>query len=130
MVRPLLAFYRPAPRALLIEEPGLQARALRRWRWRVFLSITLGYGFFYTTRLGLSVAKRPLLDARVVDAAQLGRIGAALLIAYAVGKAVNGFWGIASTSAASSPRGCCSRRWPTCSSGSRTATCSSSRSGV
>jgi MFS transporter, OPA family, sugar phosphate sensor protein UhpC len=55
-----------------------------------FLGITLGYGFFYVTRLAMSVVKKPMIDAGVLDAAQLGKIGAILLTVYAVGKFMNG----------------------------------------
>jgi MFS transporter, OPA family, sugar phosphate sensor protein UhpC len=43
-------------------------------------------------RLGLSVVKKPMLDAGILNAAQMGMIGSALLIAYAVGKTLNGFF--------------------------------------
>src|SRR5687767_7714499 len=83
----------PAPRSPPIEDAALRARRTYRARWRVFLAITLGYGVFYTARLPLSVAKKPLLDSGLLDAAQLGRVGSALLAAYAIGKGVNGFLG-------------------------------------
>ncbi|HNT87105.1 MAG TPA: MFS transporter, partial [Candidatus Hydrogenedentes bacterium] len=57
----------------------------------VFWTLVIGYSFFYVCRLTLSVAKKPMIDAGVVDAEELGRIGAALLLTYAVGKFVNGF---------------------------------------
>lgn len=60
-------------------------------RWSVFLSVTIGYGVFYVGRINFSVAKKPMLDEGVLDATQMGMIGSALLIAYAVGKLVNGF---------------------------------------
>jgi len=63
-------------------------RALRRL---TFVGVTIGYGFFYTTRLSLAVAKKPLIDAGVVSADQLGVIGSALLLTYALGKLGNGF---------------------------------------
>jgi OPA family sugar phosphate sensor protein UhpC-like MFS transporter len=59
-------------------------------KWEVFLSITLGYSFFYVCRLSLSVAKKPMLDSGAFDAGQLGLIGSALFFTYAVGKLVNG----------------------------------------
>jgi OPA family sugar phosphate sensor protein UhpC-like MFS transporter len=53
--------------------------------------LTVVYAFFYTTRSTLDVVKKPLLDAGVFDADQLGTIGTCLLIAYAFGKLLNGF---------------------------------------
>jgi len=67
-------------------------RLYRRWRWSVFLSILIGYAFFYTTRLSFSVTKKPVLDAGLLDAEQMGKIGFVLLLGYAAGKFVNGFW--------------------------------------
>jgi OPA family sugar phosphate sensor protein UhpC-like MFS transporter len=61
------------------------------WRWSVFLTITFGYAFFYTVRLSFSVAKKPLIDSGFLNADQLGKLGFALLVAYAVGKLANGF---------------------------------------
>ena len=62
-----------------------------RKRTRVFLWLIIGYGFFYTCRLSLSVAKKPMIDEGIVSVEQLGVMGAALLYVYAVGKFVNGF---------------------------------------
>jgi OPA family sugar phosphate sensor protein UhpC-like MFS transporter len=67
------------------------ARLYRRWRWSMFLSVTFGYGFYYTCRLPLSVTKKPLLESGVLDTAQMGTVGMALLVGYAVGKLANGF---------------------------------------
>jgi MFS transporter, OPA family, sugar phosphate sensor protein UhpC len=85
------ALFRPDPDAPRIDDAVLVARRYRLWRWSVFLAITLGYGFFYTTRLSFSVAKKPLLDSGLLDAKQMGVIGFALLFTYAFGKAANGF---------------------------------------
>lgn len=63
----------------------------RRHRIRVMLAITLGYGFIYTCRLGLSIVKKPVIDSGVYTIEELGAIGAALFYAYAFGKFFNGF---------------------------------------
>ena len=72
-------------------EAGDLRPAYRRTQWRVFLGLLFGYAFFYTCRLSLSVAKKPMLDAEVVTVPQLGAIGSALFLTYAFGKLVNGF---------------------------------------
>ena len=64
---------------------------LKRLQWQVFLTITLGYGFYYVCRLSLNVIKKPLIDAGLFEPAQLGAIGSALFICYAGGRLVNGF---------------------------------------
>lgn len=63
----------------------------RRHRIRVMLAITLGYGFIYTCRLGLSIVKKPLIDGGIFSVEELGMIGAALFYGYAFGKFFNGF---------------------------------------
>ncbi|MCA9671544.1 MAG: MFS transporter [Myxococcales bacterium] len=76
-------------------EPRVPARELdkryKRWRRLMFWSATLGYGFYYICRLPLSVTKSKLVDAKILDAAQLGRIGSGHKVAYAMGKLTNGF---------------------------------------
>ena len=63
----------------------------RRHRVRVMLAITLGYGFIYTCRLGLSIVKKPVIDNGIYTIEELGVIGAALFYGYAFGKFFNGF---------------------------------------
>lgn len=63
----------------------------RKHRIRVMLAITLGYGFIYTCRLGLSIVKKPLIDQGIFTVEELGMIGAALFYGYAFGKFFNGF---------------------------------------
>lgn len=55
------------------------------------LAITLGYGFIYTCRLGLSIIKKPVIDNGIFTVDELGLIGAALFYCYAFGKFFNGF---------------------------------------
>ena len=62
-----------------------------RRRWRVFFWLVIGYGFFYTCRLSLSVAKKPMLDEGVMTVEPIGIIGSLLLFVYAFGKFFNGF---------------------------------------
>lgn len=63
----------------------------RKHRIRVMLAITLGYGFIYTVRLGMSIVKKPLIDNGIFSIEETGMIGAALLYGYMFGKFVNGF---------------------------------------
>ena len=84
-------FLRREPVKPAIQNPARVQKLFHRWRWNTFLSITIGYSFFYTTRLGLSVVKKPLLDSGLLNANEMGQIGFALLISYAFGKTINGF---------------------------------------
>ena len=60
-------------------------------RMQSFLAGTFGYALYYVCRLSMGVMKKPLMDTGLLDAAQLGIIGACLFWAYAAGKLVNGF---------------------------------------
>jgi OPA family sugar phosphate sensor protein UhpC-like MFS transporter len=71
--------------------PGNIDALYRRHRLRVMLAITLGYGFIYTCRLGLSIVKKPLIDGGIFSVEELGMIGSALFYGYACGKLLNGF---------------------------------------
>jgi len=68
-----------------------QQATYRRYQWGVIINLILGYSFFYTTRLSLSVAKKPLLDEGVLTKEQLGLMGSGLFFVYAFGKFSNGF---------------------------------------
>ena len=73
------------------DDPSVIDRLYKRKRLSVFISVTLGYGLFYTTRINFAVVKKPLLEAGILDATQMGLIGSALLLVYSFGKLVNGF---------------------------------------
>lgn len=64
---------------------ALSAEA-RAWRTRVFAATWLSYAGFYFCRKPWSVAKSAIGQAGHFDAETLGRIGAANLLAYAIGQ--------------------------------------------
>lgn len=66
-------------------------KAYKKLRFQAFVAATLGYSLYYVCRTSLNVMKQPIIDSGVLDATQLGIIGACLYWAYAVGKFVNGF---------------------------------------
>ena len=66
-------------------------RRYKSLRFQTFLAGTFGYALYYVCRLSMGVMKQPLIDAGLLNATQLGIIGACLYWAYAVGKFVNGF---------------------------------------
>ena len=66
-------------------------RTYKSLRMQTFLAGTFGYALYYVCRLSMGVMKQPLIDAGLLNATQLGIIGACLYWAYAVGKFVNGF---------------------------------------
>ena len=92
MLQSIISFFRSGPdKPRLVGGPPVMDRLYARKRLSVFVSVTLGYGLFYTTRINFSVVKKPLLDAGILSATQMGLVGSALLLVYSVGKLVNGF---------------------------------------
>lgn len=91
MFHKLFSFFLTGPSTQPLTDKNLIRKKYERARWSVFLSITLGYGLFYVGRLTLGVAKKPLIDAEIMNAYQLGLMGSAFYITYAVGKFLNGF---------------------------------------
>ena len=91
MLKRIINFFKTGPDQPLLND-GSQIRKLyERKRWSMYITLVLGYGFFYTCRLSLSVAKKPMLDSGILDPKELGIIGAVLLYVYAFGKFTNGF---------------------------------------
>lgn len=86
----LLSLIAPPPDAPVRERGDVDA-LYRRYRFRIMVAITAGYGVAYTCRLALNVVKKPLIDDGIFSPVQLGLIGSALFYTYAVGKLVNGF---------------------------------------
>ena len=89
----LLNFFKtsaPAPLRTDLDEQG-QKKYHRSLAFQSFIAGTLGYSLYYVCRTSLNVMKKPILDSGMLDAAELGVIGSALLFAYAFGKLVNGF---------------------------------------
>ena len=91
MFNKLIGFFATGADRPLIKDDNLIKKIYNNKRSSVFISLVLGYGFFYTTRLSLSVAKKQMVDSGIVDVTQLGIIGAVLLYVYAIGKFTNGF---------------------------------------
>jgi MFS transporter, OPA family, sugar phosphate sensor protein UhpC len=91
MIGSLGRFFATGPEAPPIADRGTVDALYRRYRLRVMIAITLGYGLIYTCRLALGVVKKPLIDEGIFTAAELGLIGSALFYTYAAGKLFNGF---------------------------------------
>jgi OPA family sugar phosphate sensor protein UhpC-like MFS transporter len=90
-MKSLLGWWKTGENKSLIKDPAKVDKTFNRKRKSVIWSVVLGYGIFYIGRLTISVAKKPMLDSGVIDATQLGLIGAMLFYAYAIGKLTNGF---------------------------------------
>ncbi len=87
-----MSFFSKSPAAPLRDESEEQrSTRFKRMQWASFFAITLGYSMYYVCRTSLNVVKKPIMDAGILDARQLGVISSALLFTYAIGKFVNGF---------------------------------------
>lgn len=67
---------------------SLKLAQLTQWRWRIFASTWFCYVGFYFCRKPFSIVKSTLGKELHLDANALGQIGAAYLIAYAIGQFV------------------------------------------
>lgn len=90
-MRSIIKWFATGPDSPPISDPERVRSIFEKRRWRIFVWLIIGYGFFYTCRLSLSVAKKPMLDDGVLSVEQMGIIGAILLYVYAFGKFFNGF---------------------------------------
>lgn len=87
----LYTFYRISKPSADKVEPEKVDQTYRSLRRRTFWGATIAYSLYYVCRMSLSVVKQPLIDEGVLTAGELGLIGSALLLVYAVGKFMNGF---------------------------------------
>jgi OPA family sugar phosphate sensor protein UhpC-like MFS transporter len=87
----LINYFKTGLDSDLIGDEQKIEKIYERKRRLIFLSLVIGYGFFYVCRINLSVAKKPLMDVGLLDPWQMGIIGSALLYVYAIGKFINGF---------------------------------------
>ena len=86
----MLKAFATGPDLPIRTDSGVDA-AYRRQRLRTIVAITLGYGLSYTCRLSIDMVKKPLIDAHIFTATNLGTIGSAFFFSYAFGKLINGF---------------------------------------
>ena len=85
------AFYGMSDGKPLLSSEELQNKLHRSFAFQSFIAGTLGYSFYYVCRAAINVMKKPIIDSGMLDADQLGTIGAVSLATYAIGKFVNGF---------------------------------------
>ena len=92
MIKQITQFFSTLPPQEEISDAVVIKQRYNRLRWSVFISSTLGYSLFYVCRLSLSVVKKPMVDAGILNESELGMIGSALFFTYAIGKLTNGFF--------------------------------------
>ena len=102
----ILDFFKTsAPSAVKVPAEKVE-KTYKALRFQSFLAGTFGYALYYVCRLSMGVMKQPLIDAGLLNATQLGIIGACLYWAYAIMKLINGFLADSSTSASTAVRAC------------------------
>ena len=84
-------FFKTSAPAKTMVPAAQQESVYKKLRFQSFVAATLGYSLYYVCRTSLNVMKQPIIDSGMLDATQLGIIGACLYWAYAAGKFVNGF---------------------------------------
>lgn len=88
----ILKWYSTGKEKPRITDPGVIKSTFHKARLQSMSAMIIGYGMYYVVKMTIGVAKKPMLEYGFT-ASQLGQIGAALLIAYAMGKFVHGFLG-------------------------------------
>ncbi|MBQ1683492.1 MAG: MFS transporter, partial [Bacteroidales bacterium] len=86
-----LDFFRMSEPSAVKVAPEKVDKVYKKKRIQAFIAGTFGYALYYVCRLSMGVMKQPLIDAGLLNATQLGIIGACLYWSYAVGKLINGF---------------------------------------
>ena len=87
----VIDFFRAGGPSELKVAPDKVEKVYKSKRLQTFIAATMGYALYYVCRLSMGVMKQPIIDAGLLNATQLGIIGACLYWSYAVGKLVNGF---------------------------------------
>ncbi len=87
----VIDFFRAGGPSEIKVAPDNVQKVYKSKRLQTFIAATLGYALYYVCRLSMGVMKQPIIDAGLLNATQLGIIGACLYWSYAVGKLVNGF---------------------------------------
>ena len=86
-----MGFFSPAPaRPVTIPTSEIGSR-FRFIRIRQVSIMLLGYALFYVCRLAFSATKKTMIEQGAYTAREIGYVGSAMLIAYAIGKFVCGF---------------------------------------
>ena len=86
-----MGFFSPAPaRPVTIPADAIGSR-FRFIRIRQVSIMLLGYALFYVCRLAFSATKKTMIEQGAYTAREIGYVGSAMLIAYAIGKFVCGF---------------------------------------
>ena len=86
-----MSFFSPAPARPVSFSPEEIGRRFRFIRIRQVSIMLLGYALFYVCRLAFSATKKTMIEQGAYTSREIGYVGSAMLIAYAIGKFTCGF---------------------------------------
>lgn len=92
MFKQIINYYRiSSPRPLITTDEEKLRRLTRKLQIQTFCAALIGHSLYYVCRTGLNIVKTPIVDSGLLNDQELGVVGSALLLSYAVGKFVNSF---------------------------------------
>ena len=86
----MLKWFLTNPDKPRIEDPNTVKKMYHSARVQAVTAMIIGYGMYYVMRMTLGVAKKPMIEAGFTPT-ELGAMGAAMMVAIAIGKCANGF---------------------------------------
>ena len=86
----MLKWFLTNPDKPRIEDPNTVKKMYRSARVQAVTAMIIGSGMYYVMRMTLGVAKKPMIEAGFTPT-ELGAMGAAMMVAIAIGKCANGF---------------------------------------
>ena len=86
----MLKWFLTNPDKPRIEDPNTVKKMYHTARVQAVTAMIIGYGMYYVMRMTLGVAKKPMIEAGFTPT-ELGAMGAAMMVAIAIGKCANGF---------------------------------------
>lgn len=89
----VLDFFKPAPYLPEMQDQEAIKKKYGYWRWRIFLSMYLGYAFYYLTRKSLPAAMPILSKELNLSMAELGWMVTIFSVVYGASKLFNGILG-------------------------------------
>jgi len=84
----LPSFSQPGPKKIIADE--LIPKTYKKWRWKMFIGMYIGYTIFYFTRKNISPAL-PLISEKLdINIIELGILSSVFYVVYGIGKFISG----------------------------------------
>ena len=78
----------PHPKKIIAKE--LIPKTFKKWRWRMFIGMYIGYSVFYFTRKNITPALPLISDKFGIDIIELGVLSSVFYVVYGIGKFISG----------------------------------------